>query len=171
MVTEKTPLNGDVIGISSFGLCNSFSHVILKQNKKCKTNVYKQDEMFKDGLPRLIFVSGRNEQGVVKLIEKIKNSQMDEEFAALLQNVFYKSLNAHYFRSFYIAPDKSEGSQEISVSDKTIIILLYTGNSFYKYLFTVSSSNSEKAHLVHIFWNGISVEWNGKTTAKYSYIC
>lgn len=74
--------------------------------------------MFKDGLPRLILASGRNEQGVLKLVEQIKNCQMDEEFVALLQNVFYKSLNAHYFRTFYIASDKMEGSPEVSVSDK-----------------------------------------------------
>jgi fatty acid synthase len=111
-------LKGDIVGVSSFGLCNSFSHVILKQNKKDKKNIYKNNEMFEDGLPRLILASGRNEQGVLKLVDQIKNVQMDEEFAALLQNVFYKSLNAHYFRSFYIAPDISEGSPEVSVSDK-----------------------------------------------------
>lgn len=68
--------------------------------------------MFKDGLPRLIFLSGRNEKGVKKLIDHIKNGQMDEEFAALLQSVFCKTMNAHYYRSFTILPDINENVQE-----------------------------------------------------------
>lgn len=116
-MTEKTLLNGDIVGISTFGLCNSFSHMILKQNKKCKVSSYEKGEMFKDGLPRLIFLSGRNQQGLQQLMERVNNSQMDEEFAALLQNVFYKAMNAHNYRSFSILPCSSEAPQaEISVS-------------------------------------------------------
>uniref|UniRef100_A0A2S2P8N0 Fatty acid synthase n=1 Tax=Schizaphis graminum TaxID=13262 RepID=A0A2S2P8N0_SCHGA len=111
VVTEKTPLKGNIVGISSFGLCNSFSHVVLKQNKKNKVKIYEKGEMFEDGLPRIVFVSGRNEEGVTQFLERIKNSRMDEEFAALLHSVFYKSMNAHYYRSFTIVPD-NEGSQE-----------------------------------------------------------
>lgn len=105
-------MKGDIVGISSFGLCNSFSHIILKQNKKCKEKVEENKAIFKDGIPRLIYVSGRNEAGVIKSIENIKKSQMDEEFAALLQSVFYKSMNAHYFRTFIIVPDINEGTEE-----------------------------------------------------------
>lgn len=112
VVTEKTPLKGEIVGISSFGLCNSFSHIILKQNKKIKTKAYEIGEIFEDGLPRIIYVSGRNEEGVIQFLECIKNRNMDEEFAALLQSVFYKSMNAHYYRSFTIIPDKNDGSQE-----------------------------------------------------------
>lgn len=112
-------MKGDIIGISAIGLLsNSFSHVILKQNERCKTKIYEKGEMFKDGLPRLIFVSGRNEGGILQLKERIKNKSMDEEFAALLQSVFYKSMNAHYYRSYFIFPDLSEETQEeISVDN------------------------------------------------------
>lgn len=72
--------------------------------------------MFDDGLSRLIFVSGRNEEGVKNLLKHIKNTRMDEEFAALLQSVFYKSMTAHYNRSFCILPDNNErNEEEISV--------------------------------------------------------
>lgn len=149
-------MKGDIIGVSSFGLCNSFSHVILKQNKKYKTNVYKKDEMFKDGLPRLILASGRTEQGVLKLIDQIKNSRMDEDFASLLQNVFYKSLNAHYFRSFYIAPDTSENPPEVSVSNKLIIVVwVAIIDHILQYLPAVV-----KRPIWFIF-SGMGSQWNG----------
>ncbi|VVC29213.1 Acyl transferase/acyl hydrolase/lysophospholipase,Ketoacyl-synthetase, C- [Cinara cedri] len=112
VVTEKTPLEGDTVGISAFGLCNSFSHLILKQNNKSKKKIYEKGEMFDDGLARLILVSGRNEDGVKKLLKHIKNTRMDEEFAALLQSVFYKSMTTHYSRSFCVLPDKNEGIEE-----------------------------------------------------------
>lgn len=81
--------------------------------------------MFNDGLPRLIFISGRNEKCVKQSIERIKNIQMDEEFASLLQNVFYKPLNAHYYRSYSIIPDKDEVTQEeIIVGNIEIIIII-----------------------------------------------
>lgn len=109
-------MKGDIVGISAFGLCNSFCHVILKQNKKCKVKIEENGDMFKDGIPRLIFISGRNEACILKSIENIKKSQIDEEFAALLQNVFYKSMTAHYNRSFFIVPITNEGTkEEISV--------------------------------------------------------
>lgn len=99
-------------------MCNSFSHVILKQNKKTKTKTYKKGELFKDGLPRLILMSGRNKENIINLKNRIQNITMDEEFAALLQNVFYKYINAHYYRSFSLVPEKSEETQEeISVGN------------------------------------------------------
>lgn len=105
-------MEGDIVGVSTFGLCNSFSHVVLQKNKNSRSKIYENKEMFEDGLPRIIFVSGRNEEGVKQLLERIKNSQMDEELAALLQSVFYKSLNSHYYRSFTIVPNKNESPQE-----------------------------------------------------------
>lgn len=111
-MTQKTLLKGDIVGVSSFGLCNSFSHVILKQNKKYKTKIYKKGEMFEDGLPRLIFMSGRNEKCIEKLKTCLQNIQIDEEFAALLQNVYHKYILAHHFRSFRVLPQTDEETPE-----------------------------------------------------------
>lgn len=154
-------MGGDIVGVSSFGLCNSLSHIILKQNKKTKTKIYEKGEMFNDGLPRLIFISGRNEECVKQSIEHIKNSTIDEEYAALLHSVFYKSLNAHYYRSFTIIPDTNEGSQEeiyVSIIEIIIIIIYMLLIKIILCIFTVSFSFNEKTDLVHIFWNGISME-------------
>lgn len=74
--------------------------------------------MFKDGLPRLIFISSRNEESIVQLKKRIQDIQVDEEFAALLQSVYYKYINAHYFRSFILVPERNEeAKEEISVGD------------------------------------------------------
>lgn len=71
MVTEKTPFVGDVIGISSFGIQNAYSHVILGRNPKVKTNDADQPGNDDDYIPRLIFASGRNEENTRETIKKV----------------------------------------------------------------------------------------------------
>jgi len=72
VVTEKTPLVTDVVGISSFGLMNAFSHVIIKKNSKVH-NDFKDNNREYD-IPQLILVSGRNEENVEKALEKVKTN-------------------------------------------------------------------------------------------------
>jgi len=69
IVTEKTPLVSDIIGISSFGLSNAFSHVILKRNNKAKFSF--EDTENKDLTPRLILASGRNEENARETVNMV----------------------------------------------------------------------------------------------------
>lgn len=69
MINEKTPFNGDIIGINSFGLLNAFSHVILKRNIKEK-QVFKHISS-NDFIPRLILASGRNEENTRATVKKV----------------------------------------------------------------------------------------------------
>lgn len=71
IVTEKTPLNGDIIGLNIFGRTGNYGHIILKKYNKQKKRIYAKDEMFDDDLPRLILVSGRSEAGVRKTINTV----------------------------------------------------------------------------------------------------
>lgn len=69
MVTEKTLLAGDIIGISSFGLLNAFSHVILRRNKKVKIDF--EDINSDSYIPRLVLASGRTEDNTRDTIQKV----------------------------------------------------------------------------------------------------
>lgn len=68
-MTEKTPIASDIIGITSFGILNGFSHVVIKRNSK-KTN---GDTVDNRVIPQLILVSGRTEQNVQETISKVIN--------------------------------------------------------------------------------------------------
>lgn len=72
MINEKTPFNGDIIGINSFGFLNAFSHVILKRNNKEK-QVFKNISS-NDFIPRLIFASGRNEENTRATLNKVNKN-------------------------------------------------------------------------------------------------
>ncbi|XP_025202615.1 fatty acid synthase-like [Melanaphis sacchari] len=104
VVTEKTPLNGDFVGLNIFGRTGNYGHIIMKKYNKQKKKIYAKDEMFDDDLPRLILVSGHNDVGVRKTIKIIESYNVDEEYASLLHNVFSKNISAHFSRSFFIIP-------------------------------------------------------------------
>lgn len=66
VVTEPTPLDGDLVGVTSFGLVGTYGHVILKQNDKTKQCAYD------DSLPRLVLLSGRSNEGLESIIAKVE---------------------------------------------------------------------------------------------------
>lgn len=68
-MTEKTPFVGDIIGISSFGIINAFSHVILKKNNIVHNNII--DVQNPNFIPRLVFASGRNEKNTRDTLNKV----------------------------------------------------------------------------------------------------
>lgn len=69
IITEKTPFKGDIIGVSSFGFLNSFSHIILKRNNKVK-QIFQHIGSI-DYIPRLILSSGRNEENTRATVNKV----------------------------------------------------------------------------------------------------
>lgn len=72
VVTEKTPLNGDIVGLNIFGRTGNYGHIVLKRHNKHTKKIYAQDEMFDDDLPRLILVSGRSDAGVRQTIKMVR---------------------------------------------------------------------------------------------------
>lgn len=73
MVTEKSPLVGDVVGVTSFGLLNAFSHVVLRRNNKVKHDMENIDDV--DCIPRLILVSGRDEKNTREAVNRVNSSR------------------------------------------------------------------------------------------------
>lgn len=71
VVTEKTPLDGNIIGVNIFGRTGNYGHIVLKRHEKLKKKIYAKDEMFEDGLPRLILVSGRSDVGVRNTLKTV----------------------------------------------------------------------------------------------------
>lgn len=55
VVAEKTPLDGDLVGLNSFGFGGANAHVLLRRNPKVKVNQGIPD----DDIPRLVTASGR----------------------------------------------------------------------------------------------------------------
>ncbi|KAF0755952.1 fatty acid synthase-like isoform X1 [Aphis craccivora] len=106
VITEKTPFTGDIIGISSFGIINAFSHVILKKNNIVNNNMVNVHDS--NNIPRLLFVSGRTEENVKEALKMIKKRGNNEEFVTLTNDVFTNNIFAHFYRSYTIFPALDE---------------------------------------------------------------
>lgn len=66
VVTEKTELPGELVATSSFGFGGANVHILLRRN------MYKKKRQLKDGMPRLIVLSGRTEEGTRKTMSKVR---------------------------------------------------------------------------------------------------
>lgn len=67
-MTDETPWNGGIVGISGFGMGGANTHAILKSFSKEKINHGIPD----DDLPRIIGVSGRTEEAVQVLLKYVR---------------------------------------------------------------------------------------------------
>nr|CAD7197600.1 unnamed protein product [Timema douglasi] len=66
VMTEKTKWDGGLVALNSIGVTGSYAHTLLRSYTKDKP----QDNNPKDGVPRIVCVSGRTEEGITKVIDK-----------------------------------------------------------------------------------------------------
>lgn len=67
VVTEKTPWDGGMVGINSFGFGGANCHVLLKWNEKQKVN----GGAPLDDIPRIVPASGRTEDAVDTILTDV----------------------------------------------------------------------------------------------------
>lgn len=71
VVTEATPWQGDYAAVNSFGFGGANCHTILKSHTKKKINGGAKT----DDLPRLVVVSGRNEESVKVFLDDVSEDR------------------------------------------------------------------------------------------------
>ncbi|XP_063924503.1 fatty acid synthase-like [Zophobas morio] len=103
IVTEATELlkNDAIVGVNNFGFGGNNCHVILKRFKKQKID----SGLPKDDVPRLICVSGRTNEAVLKILDDVSNKSLDEEYVGLLHQL-YKINNPNHLHRGYALVSK-----------------------------------------------------------------
>jgi len=71
-------------GINSFGFGGGNCHILLKHHPKVKPNHSKS----KDGVTRLVCVSGRTKEAVEVLLDDVIANKVDVEHVGLLHQIF-----------------------------------------------------------------------------------
>ncbi|KAL1132197.1 hypothetical protein AAG570_010154 [Ranatra chinensis] len=67
VVTDSTPLTGDVVGVNVVDLSGCYGHVIIQQNSKAKSQSVDLDT----NIPILLNISGRSETKLENVISKV----------------------------------------------------------------------------------------------------
>lgn len=96
VVTEATKLDGDLVGVNSFGFGGANAHCLLKAFPKQKVNKGAP----KDDLPRIINWSGRSETAVNTVLDFACNNPLDAEFVGLLHSIQTETVSGNVFRGY-----------------------------------------------------------------------
>lgn len=130
VVQEVEKFEGKTIGINNFGLLGSNAHAIFQRNEKSKN-----DGGFpSDNIPRLLLWSGRTEEAVNTIFDKIGEQPLDDEFLALLQSSQTNTSSVMNNRGFAIfKADENRATvtvdRQVKYSDATKrpIVFVYSG--------------------------------------------
>lgn len=122
VVDHNTPWNGGIIGLNSFGFGGANAHVIMKSNPKPKSTTPS------DTIPRLVAVSGRNDEAVTMLLDEADANKTDSEFTGLVNEIFSKNIPLHYSRGYAVVGDSTPVREVVEVvDDKRPIWYIYSG--------------------------------------------
>ncbi|KAJ3652416.1 hypothetical protein Zmor_018384 [Zophobas morio] len=100
VVTEATELleHDAVVGVNNFGFGGNNCHMVLQRFKKHKID----GGLPKDDVPRLICVSGRTNEAVVKILNDVANRSLDEEYVGLLHQLYKINIPSHLYRGYAV---------------------------------------------------------------------
>lgn len=96
VVSEPTPLEGNLIAVNSFGFGGANAHALLKGNPKVKVN----GGIPEDNLPRLVTWSGRTEEAIDAILTDMSNRHLDAEYVSLVHSVQSESIPGNVFRGY-----------------------------------------------------------------------
>ncbi|XP_012150604.1 fatty acid synthase 1 [Megachile rotundata] len=107
VIDKNTPWKGGLTAVNSFGFGGANAHVVLRSNPKPKLS-----PVLDSKLPKLVTVSGRTEEAVEVLLQKVKEHEKDDELIALLHDTYANNVSGHLYRGYSVLGNVN--SQEIN---------------------------------------------------------
>ncbi|XP_052748607.1 fatty acid synthase-like [Galleria mellonella] len=111
VVNEHTPFGRSFAALNCFSYTGVNIHVLLKGHYK-----EKDPERYKCNIPRMVFISGRQESSVNHVFGFLKNQPIDPEQIGLLHNIHENEIPGHMCRG-YIILDSNEQKETVCVSE------------------------------------------------------
>ncbi|BES92903.1 polyketide synthase [Nesidiocoris tenuis] len=128
VVTEPTPLKGNVVAMTEIGFVGNVSHLIVKGCEKSKSPV--GDDAGAAKLPFLIMMSGRSEEQLKSNMESLETIGMDEELTILFNNLYKEGIKPHVYRGYTVITEESNTYnmiQQAPSGEKRPIWFMYSG--------------------------------------------
>lgn len=69
-------------------------------------------------VPKLVAVSGRTEDAVDQLLDKVKENETDDEFVAMVQELHNFNIVGHNFRGYQILGDNDNPREVIELGSE-----------------------------------------------------
>ncbi|KAJ8719814.1 hypothetical protein PYW08_011989 [Mythimna loreyi] len=103
VVTENTPFNRGFTALNSFSYSGTNIHVLMKGHYKPKDL-----DRYRSSIPRIVLTSGRQDECVRGMIEKLQNQPVDAELIGLLHDMHDKPVAGHTCRGYVILDTNEE---------------------------------------------------------------
>lgn len=111
--TDVTKLEGNLIGLNAFGFGGANAHLLLRRHLKEKRNHGIPD----DSLPRLVLWSGRTEEAITVVLDRLQSKPLDAEYVALLHNIQSEETPGYIFRGFGLYRQNEQKNAELIAKD------------------------------------------------------
>lgn len=123
VVDKNMPWEGGIVGINSFGFGGANAHVVLKSNPKPKAITPTV------GPPKMVVCSGRTFEAVQELLEDATTHSGDDEYLALINDIYSKNIPLHYYRGYCVMDTKGSLQREVLEysEEKRPIWYIYSG--------------------------------------------
>ncbi|KAK9504077.1 hypothetical protein O3M35_010502 [Rhynocoris fuscipes] len=128
VVTEPTPLNGNIVAVSNINTSGCYGHVVIEGNPKTK------NQKEPSTIPWLFIISGRKEDSLEAVIKKVEGMPFDEDFVKLTYDVFQTQIKGHIYRGFTLLNcgdkiDKEQQTREIKhcLVEKKPVWFMFSG--------------------------------------------
>ncbi|XP_045770793.1 fatty acid synthase-like isoform X2 [Maniola jurtina] len=112
IVTDHETFGRSYTAVNGLSVSGVNAHVLLNGHYKPKDL-----SRYKANIPRLIFLSGRQESSVNKILQDLKSRPIDAEEIALLHNIHKARIAGHLGRGFILL-DTNEKNETVSLSEK-----------------------------------------------------
>ncbi|XP_065209086.1 fatty acid synthase-like [Planococcus citri] len=125
IVTKPTPLEGEYFALNSFGAGGANGHILLTPHQKIKKSRGSKSET----IPLIVAVSGRTEEAVDCILNDIEKNYGDEEYVALLHEIFSDDISGHLQRGYIILHKDSPHtkSKALFSGDKRPVWVVFSG--------------------------------------------
>ncbi|KAK9880938.1 hypothetical protein WA026_013269 [Henosepilachna vigintioctopunctata] len=121
VIDKNHPWQGGLVAVNSFGFGGANAHLILRSNPKPKT------KWPIGSIPRVIGVSGRNEEAVTELLNIVESHGDDEEFLALVDQIHRFNIPGHNYRGYMVLDESKQRDISQVSSDKRPIWFVFSG--------------------------------------------
>ncbi|XP_063239172.1 fatty acid synthase-like isoform X1 [Bacillus rossius redtenbacheri] len=107
VVSENTAWTPGLTAVSSLDMTGACGHVVLRPCARTKPPA----GGLGDELPRLVCLSGRNQESMKESIDKINVKASDAELIRLVQDVYSSNITNHNYRGYFFTSSKEDANE------------------------------------------------------------